>query len=229
MEFSNTYADFKDYTTPALTPKHIERLDREIWQPLGCTDRTSVLEIGCGTGLVLAYLQAKGVSDFIGIDRDVRLAEVVPAAVRERFRAIDVDAYLDTAAPRSFDRIIMLDVLEHFTVEEGVELLRRLRNILNDDGKILIKVPNAGSPWGLQFQYGDLTHKSAFTPASLRQLALAAGFDCVGCYPHLLGSPNRRRFDRLLHGLLGRLLMTPPEIWSANFFAVLVPAFAKSE
>ncbi|MEK9725766.1 MAG: hypothetical protein VW405_20100 [Rhodospirillaceae bacterium] len=86
-----------------------------------------------------------------------------------------------------------------------------------------LKVPNAGSPWGQQFQYGDLTHKTAYTPESLRQQAVAAGYRCQSVYPQRLGSPARQVYDRLVHGLLDRLLTSPPEIWDGNVYALLAP------
>ena len=125
---------------------------------------------------------------------------------------------------QSYDRVALFDVLEHFTAEEGLRLLRQVGGILRPGGNVIIKVPNAASPWGLQFQFGDLTHKTAYSPDSLRQQAIAAGLTCTACYPHYLGSSSRQLFDRAFHGILDRVLMSRPEIWSPNFFAVLQPA-----
>ena len=224
MSFESTYGDFKGYTTPTLKPKHARRLDREFWIPAACEPGMSVLEIGCGTGLFLAYLRAKGIDDFLGIDLDPRLADVVPGNVRERFRAVDVWEFLDEAPnAAAFDRIALFDVIEHFTVADATRLLERLRPLMRPGGRLVLKTPNGGSPWGLQYRYGDLTHKAAYTPGSMRQLAIAAGWRCTAAYPHYLGSPSRVLFDRALHGLLDRVLATPPEIWTANFFAILEP------
>ncbi len=222
VDFYGTYARFKDYAVPRLQAKHVARFDREFWEPTACTPDKAVLEVGCGTGLFLAYLREKGVTDFLGIDRDPAVADHLPPGIAGNFRAIDVEAFLAGGADgRRFDRVALFDVLEHFTPEDGVRLLRSLASVLNPDARLLIKVPNMASPWGGQFQYGDLTHKAAYNPTSMRQLAEAAGYQCTHVLPHLLGSPTRQVLDRLVHGTLGRLLMTPPEIWSANFFAVL--------
>lgn len=222
MSLYNTYGDFKAYSTPRVDAKHVRRMDREFWVPAACERHHSVLEVGCGTGLFLAYLHAKGVADFIGVDLDPNLAAVVPDAVRDRFVAADVWDFLDGLPDgRRFDRIVLFDVLEHFSVSDAGRLIAALGERLSAGGRIVIKVPNAGSPWGLQFQFGDLTHLTAFTPGSLRQLAIDNGFKDVGCHPHFLGSPIRRVLDRALHAVLDRVVMTPPEIWTANFLAVL--------
>jgi len=221
-DFYDGYAGFKAYSTPVLKPKHTARFDRDFWRPTGCNPDMSVLEVGCGTGLFLAYLKEKGVGDFIGIDKDPELAARIPEQVAERFLAIDIWDYLsgDGAGSR-FDRVVLYDVLEHFSHEDGGKLLMLLKARLKPQGRILLRLPNMASPWGAQHQYGDLTHKAAYTPGSLRQLALSAGLTCRACFPHVEGSPTRRILDKALHGLLSRVLMTPPEIFSANFFAVL--------
>ena len=43
-------------------------------------------------------------------------------------------------------------------------------------------------------QFGDLTHKTPYTPESLRQQAIASGLRCRKTYPQRLGSPIRNAF-----------------------------------
>ncbi|MBT3359911.1 MAG: class I SAM-dependent methyltransferase [Rhodospirillales bacterium] len=223
MSFYNTYNTFKGYSTPIVGPKHMRRMDAEIWRPGAYSTDMAIVELGCGTGLVLAYLNAKNVADITGVDHDPALADVVPEQVRASFRVTGIDDFLNAAitAGDTYDRVIAFDVLEHFSPEQGHELLVRIAKILKPDGRIHLKVPNAGSPWGQQFQYGDLTHQTAFTPGSLRQLAISAGYVCINTYPQPLGSPTRRALSGLLHRLLNTILPTPPEIWDGNFYAVL--------
>lgn len=224
-DFYATYGRFKDYATPNLGAKQIARFDAEFWRPAGCAPAMSVLEIGCSTGLFLAYLAAKGVGDFIGIDHDGEVVGYLPEAVAANFRRAEALDFLETGAEgRRFDRVAMFDVLEHFPPAEGARLLRLVAGVLKPGGKVVIKVPNMASPWGAKYQFGDLTHRAAYTPESLRQLALACGYAGAECYPHLEGSPVRRLTDGLVHGLLSRLLASPPELWSANFFALLEQA-----
>jgi cyclopropane fatty-acyl-phospholipid synthase-like methyltransferase len=219
-DFYAGYGAWKKYETPALKAKHIRRLDRDVWIPAEMRADHTVLEIGCGTGQVLAYLAHKGVRDFTGIDQDPKLADVIPASARDRFVAAPVERFLDRDA-RRFDRILLFDVLEHFSPPEGAELLKSLRTRLKPDGALVIKLPNMSSPWGMQHQFGDLTHRAAYTPGSLRQLCGSCGYGELTCRAQITGSPFRRFADPLVHRLLGRLIMTPPEIWSANFIAVV--------
>ena len=227
-DFYKDYASFKSYQRPVLKSKHIRRFDRDFWQPMECRVDMSVLEVGCGTGLFLAYLKTKGLAEVLGIDQDKELASYIPEIAADHFRAGDIWEFLDKGVEgRTFDRIVMMDVLEHFSAVDGQNLLKGLSAILKPEGRILIKVPNLSSPWGLQHHFGDLTHMTGYTPVSMRQLALSAGLSCQGCYPHREGSPMRQFWDRVLHGLFARMLMTPPKIWTANFYAILSKAELK--
>jgi SAM-dependent methyltransferase len=219
--FYATYDRFKGYATPALKTKHVRRYDAEFWRPAACAPGMAVLEVGCGTGLFLAYLRARGVADFLGLDHDPELAGHIPPEVADRFRVADVWRFLAGGAEgRTFDRVALFDVLEHFAPEDGVRLLQELRKVLRPGGRMVARVPNVASPWGLAYQYGDLTHRAAYSPGSLRQLALAAGCVCLGVHPQAEGTLRRRLTEGLLHRLLDWTLVTGPEVWTANVIAV---------
>ena len=216
-DFYRSYGQFKDYARPTLRPKHLRWFDREFWVPSAMNPNLAVLELGCGTGQFLLYLRAKGVGRFVGVDRDPLVRGVMEPDIAARVVTADFDR-LPAAEP--FDRIVLFDVLEHFAPWEGANLLLALKDRLTPGGKVVIRVPNAASPWGQQHQHSDLTHKAAYTPISLRQLALATGFSCQTVLPQRRGSPARRVTEDILHRILARLLTEPPSLWSANIVAV---------
>jgi len=220
--FYESYGKSKGYETPNLSPKHIAKYDQEIWQPSNVQASMTCLEIGCGTGHFLSYLHHKGVQNLKAIDFDPTLADVIPPHVQQYFEAIDVFEFLATApADIIYDRIFMFDVFEHFSALDGRELLLKLKSILSNDGEIVLKMPNAGSPWGLKFQFGDLTHITGYTPGSIRQMADSVGMMCRQCHPHTLGSAQRQFRDRLIQKILNKMIATPPDIWEGNFYAIL--------
>lgn len=219
--FYGTYASHKGYAMPNVGSKQMARFDAEIWGPAQCASSQAFLEIGCGTGALLCYLRGKGVARLLGIDHDPALASVIPDTVRDAFVCRDVWEVLADESLGRFDRIVLLDVLEHFQAEDALRLLQSVRGRLADGGRVVIKVPNAGSPWGLPYQYGDLTHRTAFAPISVRQLADAAGFSRPLLYGQRQGSARRRLTDAVVGKLLSWALLNPPEIWSANLYAVL--------
>lgn len=220
--FYSGYRIFKSYTKPNLGKKHIKDFDKHFWYPTNTQKNMSVLEVGCGTGLFLRYLHFKGVKRYTAIDSDPTLEEYIHPDVKVNFKVADVFDFLSyQSSKQRFDRIVMFDVLEHFDQNTGKKLLMGLAEILEINGYIIIRVPNMSSPWGAQHQFGDLTHKAAYTPGSLRQLTIAAGLDCTTCYPHVTGSNSRKIISFIIHKILSKGLSEPPEIWSANFLAIL--------
>ncbi|MBI2586643.1 MAG: class I SAM-dependent methyltransferase [Rhodospirillales bacterium] len=227
-EFCKSYAAYKRYQTPVVKAKHVRWYDREFWAPAGCTPETSVLEIGSGTGEFLAYLKRKGVKRFEGVERDRDAVAVMEPALKDRVHVGDAWQFLARGdGVRPFDRVVMLDVLEHFSAVDGVRLLEKIKGVLASDGLVVVRVPNMSSPWGGIYQFSDLTHKTAYTPGSLEQLALAAGYEAAAFLPQRRGSPFRRFAEDCLHWLLARMLATAPTVWTANVIAVLRPAAKK--
>jgi len=224
-DFYTTYPDFRAYDPPVIKSKHVKQFDYEFWKPANCRTDCRVLEIGCGTGLFLAYLERKGVSDFAGIDADEKVLTVLPDSLKARVTIQDIWAYLGSEELQGgIDRVALFDVFEHFSPHEGVRLLTTLKEKLAPDARIVMRVPNMSSPWGLQYQYHDLTHKAAYTPGSLQQVALAAGYDVLAALPQRRRRGVRRGLENTVNWILDHTLTEPPPIWSANFIAVLSPA-----
>ncbi|MBT3358032.1 MAG: hypothetical protein HN403_00210 [Rhodospirillales bacterium] len=69
-DFYRVYDAHRTYVPAVVRPKHMRNFDEQFWRPAQVEPGHSVLELGCGTGLFLAYLQAKGISDFSGVDAD---------------------------------------------------------------------------------------------------------------------------------------------------------------
>ena len=227
-DFYSSYHAYKAYQSPSLTYKDIARFDAEIWSPGAFSTGMSCLEIGSGTGAFLAYLARKGLSNFHGIDHDPALTNVQIKEVSSHFECVDVWQYLGNLSETSFDRVVLLDVLEHFTPDEGYRLISMITSALSAQGRIIIRVPNASSPWGINYQFGDLTHKTAYNADSLRQLAISCGLGVDRVYDQRCGSPRRMVTDAILHRFLSWALLTPPFAWGANLYCIFSQKQASS-
>jgi len=220
-DFYAVWADHRTYAPAVLKPKYVRQFNDQFWIPARCAPNLSVLEVGCGTGLFLTYLMDKGVTDLTGVDPEPRVLDHMPPAIRGRVRIATIDAFLDGDGGRTYDRIALFDVFEHFSPYEGVALLERLDQVLAPGGQIVIRVPNASSPLGLRHQYGDLTHKAAYTPDSLAQAAAAAGLELETCLPVRRGKTLARLLRRGTEAVLKAVLGGGPDIWTAIFVGVL--------
>ncbi len=212
----------RDYKFVHLQKKHVRQFDHEFARASGFSSNMSVLELGCGNGLFLQYLEHKGAKDFLGVDRDAELRKCMPVTVADRFQIGDFWNFLsENKGRRHFNRVVLFDVLEHFPAEKGSELLRRISEILEPDGAIVARVPNLSSPWGPACQFNDLTHKTAFTPGSIAQLAEVTGFRLAACLPQVHSNHWKQAREQFLHGVLSWFLINPPQVWSAQMVAVL--------
>lgn len=73
------------------------------------------------------------------------------------------------ACTLKFDLILMTDVLEHFTVEDGRKVLEDASKLLAPGGRFLVSTPGIwieqGAVYGNEFE----THRSLWTPAMLEE------------------------------------------------------------
>jgi SAM-dependent methyltransferase len=154
--------------------------DHKLLPLLAGLDRgAAVLDLGCGAGELLAFLQQRGFSDATGVDIS---AEQVALATRRGVNATRGDVFQtlgDQARPgraRTYAAILAIDVFEHFSRDELTRLVPLLYRALAPGGRLLIQTANGAGLLPGQVIYGDLTHMTIFTPQSLGQLLRPAGF-----------------------------------------------------
>ena len=112
-------------------------------QAPGC----SVLDLGCGTGLELAYYFAQNpAANITGID----LSEGMLNALREKYRDYSIhlicSSYFDIPLGEAcFDAAVSVESLHHFTKEAKIPLYAKLRDALKPNGFFIHdRCPGAG-------------------------------------------------------------------------------------
>jgi SAM-dependent methyltransferase len=128
-----------------------------------------VLDMGCGTGAVLAGLQA--VAPSVGLD-------VSPVALRfckgrGLSRLVAGDAQALPFRSSSFSLIVALDVLEH--LDDDKAALHEAARALQDGGVIVINVPAFKSLWGPHDT--ALHHRRRYRAGEVRRLLEEAGLN----------------------------------------------------
>lgn len=166
-------------------------------------DRTKkILELGCGSGFFLKYLDDNGYKNCTGVDLSEQEGHRASSLnVSHILRANFVDFLKETND--KFDVICAFHVIEHFFKDEIMHLLDIILTRLNPNGMIIIEVPNAGSPLlGSLNRYVDFTHEVGFTPLSLQSILLTCGFKGVKILPR----KDFTAYARLLFKILNHFL-----------------------
>jgi len=130
--------------------------------------RTLILDLGCGQGLLTAWLRAAEHSfaagawpaAWAGAPRGVcvRGIELMAQDVERARRALGPDldivrADICQADFDSADAVVILDVLHYLRPVSQQQVLQRARTALPRDGLLLVRVGDAGA--GLRFRYGQ--------------------------------------------------------------------------
>jgi SAM-dependent methyltransferase len=134
-----------------------------------------VLDIGCGRGELLELLQDRGV-EASGIETDQELVAFCTA------RGLDVRhgdglAALREAQPASLGGVTLIQVIEHLTSQQAVDLVALTAERVRPGGRVVIETVNPQSLYVYAHAfYLDPTHVRPVHPAWLTFLFKEAGF-----------------------------------------------------
>ena len=137
-----------------------------------------VLDLGCGAGDLLALLAARGV-ECRGVDSD---AASVAAAQARGLQVDQGDALeaLGATATASLGGIVLIQVVEHLTAQQLVELVALAADKLRPGGLLVAETVNPCSLYVYGHAlYLDPTHTTPIHPAYIRFLCDEAGFSSV--------------------------------------------------
>jgi SAM-dependent methyltransferase len=198
----------------ALHERYERHNDRRALAALRGTPIRRVLEVGPGSGSLMARLRAAG-ADVTGLEA----SPVVGEAIRRRHAIPVVTEELAEYARRhrgAFDCVVLRHVLEHFA--DPRQALAAVVDVLAAGGTVYVAVPNAAS-WHRRFPAWagyQPYHFHYFTPGSLRRLAEGASLEVTGLstYEPVTGWPNTayralRRAARSRAATAARPLLEP--------------------
>jgi SAM-dependent methyltransferase len=137
----------------------------------------AILDIGCGYGSFLYFLQQKGYTNTQGIDASALRVEVGNSLGVRNIRCGDVRDFL-ARARQPFKFISAINVLDHIPTEQILDFLAQVRSALAPGGTFLCQVPNLAAFFSPHF-HKDFSQESPFTAASLNRALTLAGFSGV--------------------------------------------------
>jgi glycosyltransferase involved in cell wall biosynthesis len=168
-----------------------------------------ILDLGCSDGQAASLLA--GTHDIVGVDC------IPPSRGVTRFSDFiihDLEQGLPTSRlqGRSFDWILLLDILEHLVRSDRV--LREVHQFTNPETQIIISVPNVANLYVRlsllfgRFEYADRgildrTHVRFFTKSSLRRLVQKYGYDIDEVHYSMIP------FREALGGAIPNVLLKP--------------------
>lgn len=185
------------------------------------------LDVPCGYGNFLYFLDLKGYLNIAGIDSDekqIALAKLMklPAEFGDAFEVL-------SAEDKSYDLISSLDFIEHLSKDDALMFLQMCYQRLNIGGRLILRAPCADGPFGSHDAWNDITHKWGLTSNVLRTLLEMKGFSDIKILDErpqptgfvdsvrwLIFLPTKVIADVICMGLG----MRPPTIWSRSMIAV---------
>ena len=170
----------------ALFLREKRQFESEILPLLQSVSKSArIFDMGCGSGSLLKGLKDAGYTNVIGMDlseeqvnmaHEFGVSEVVLGDAMQFFRSSE----------EQFDVITGMDIIEHFTKDELVELLQLIQSKLKKGGMAIFRTPNMDAPIATAFAIGDFTHENYLNASSAEQVMLSCGFVDVNVKPSFM-------------------------------------------
>lgn len=209
--YADHYTRVNDHIDPRrLAPsraRHMKLMYHEFVSRLPQGSR--VLDLGCGSGMLVSWLSAYPNLEPEGVDESVSQIRVARQALPNTRIACRDGLQFLREHPETFHGIFCTDVLEHIPGKDRCfEWVASARAALVPGGFFLCRMPNAASLLGSYSRYRDLTHECSFTSTSVLQLLESAGLDNCRIVPirvASLGGRARQSVEAAVHRIAFRI------------------------
>ena len=145
-----------------------------------------LLELGAGYGEFSRHIRAASKS---ALDQNPKLAEYWGPSVTPLIQSVTDPWPLASGAVGT---VFASNFFEHFTLEQGAEILAQAHRVLNPRGRLIVVQPN----FRLEPRryYDDYTHRTAFTDNGFRDFLRSLGWRIVHCEPRFVPFTMKSRF-----------------------------------
>ena len=147
-------------------------------------DKNSIiLDIGCGDGKFIFFLEHNGYTNVQGLELSSQQAKEARKNVKGTIYAVDKTESFLLENTNTYQMIAMNDVLEHVPQHEVLKFLKAVHDAVIPGGTVVVNVPQVSGFTSLFCRYNDFTHQMLFTEMSLKQVLVSAGFNNVKFIP----------------------------------------------
>lgn len=141
-----------------------------------------ILDIGCGSGRMLAFLESRGYTNILGVDIDAGVLLQVPGHLQDRTMQItDLSAFLHEHS-EIFDLILAKDVLYYFSRHEVTQRMLEIAQAIRPGGRIVVEVFNGAVLTATYTAAKDVGILAIYTEQSIRTLLEGAGLHVTEVY-----------------------------------------------
>ena len=159
-----------------------------------------ILDIGCGSGLFASIIATETKATVLGIDSNkdaIGFCQSQYSLNNLSFEEHTTDEI--HFSDNSFDKVVLLEVIEHITKDQGIALLKKIHSLLKPGGELVLSTPNKRSLWPIiEFLMDKLKlaptmykeqHEILYNRKELNKLATEACLSCTKEKTILLISP----------------------------------------
>lgn len=202
---------------------------------LDSTATDYVLDIGCGSGLFASIIATENKSTVLGIDSNKAAIEFCLS--KYKLHNLSFQQYTTDEiyfADNSFDKVVLLEVIEHITKEQASVLLKKICCWLKPGGELVVSTPNKRSLWPIiEYLMDKLKlaptmnkeqHEILYNHKELRSLAVESGLLSIEEKTILFLSP----WLALLNWKLGLYFHKLEMKFKSNLGSLLLHTFKKS-
>jgi 2-polyprenyl-3-methyl-5-hydroxy-6-metoxy-1,4-benzoquinol methylase len=147
-----------------------------------------IVDLGCGFGTFVKPAMDAGYNQVAGYDISEEQVKVANELGMPNVYLSSIDAYF--AKGESVDVIVGLDIIEHFTKDELIDFLGKVKTALNKGGKVIFRTPNMDAPQTSVFAYGDISHEVFLNKSSALQVLSSVGFTNIKVTGGLIKNQN---------------------------------------
>lgn len=195
-----------------------------------------ILDIGSGIGSLIQAAKEAGYKNIEGIDISTEQVETAHKLGVSEVKEGNLNDILENAEEK-YDLICGMDIIEHFSKDELVELILKLKKKINDGGMLIFRTPNTDAPLASVFANGDYTHECLLNKSSALQLMKSCGYTDVEVLPSMLEIRNtakeilRKILWIFVNLSLKIALFTTARTWHQVVFTpnLIIKAFVKNK
>lgn len=129
--------------------------------------------------------------------------------------------YLRELKDHRFRAVLLIDVLEHMNIHEGLDFLGACFQSLSEGGRLILQVPNASGLFGLTTFTADPTHLTLWNELRLKTALEARGYTNVKILPMDLPPSLPNRMRKICRSMIFSLIRLTTRICGATPVSVL--------